>query len=72
MAKTLVFGKATDLVEQINEQIGIHGKNLTIAFYVDEATIRTSNDSVVGPIKAVDSSDIELTDPPRLDLEFKL
>lgn len=62
------FGKAKDLANQILAMVAEHGDDLEIAFYADEETINTSNDSVVGAIK-VDG--VENTSPPRLDLAFK-
>ena len=63
-----MFGKAVDLVKEIQQQIAVHGEELEIAFYLDAKSETDTNDSVIGAIQ-VDG--VEHTQTPRLDLRFK-
>ena len=61
------FGRAVDLIEQLKQQVEIHGEDLRVGLYVDQETVETASGSVCGPVR-LDA--VEKTAPPRLDLTF--
>jgi hypothetical protein len=63
--ENLEFGKATDLIKSIQEQIAIHGDDLRVAFCLDDDEVNALKGAVGG---AVQVDGVELTKPPRLDL----
>jgi len=61
------FGRATELRDKLNELITKHGEDVRVAFSLPENYAGNQTGSTIGSVRPVS---VELTTPPRIDLEF--
>ncbi|MDF9399183.1 hypothetical protein [Vibrio sp. 1180_3] len=64
------FGKAVDLVEQIQALISKYGTNLEVAFSIESDILNDANDANDSVIGAIKVDVVEQSKTPRLDLTF--